>query len=231
MAQACTFGSVKLIVVAFTSIVMILGAALLAISIYLYVDDDNVYLSEEEVSGFESSTIIFIGMGAGAGMVIVSLIGLVGSLTKSSGTLIFFLILLFLTLVLEIGSGILGFVWRDSVQEDLPEEMGKKIFLFKTDKDVEKAWNKIHDKYQCCGRMGYKDWIAANHPSTPSSCEENFKKVGCYYEVERNLKRTLEMGSAALISLSLFQMLVMCFTGIMIIKLNRGEGSRHKQLH
>ena len=46
-------------------------------------------MSEEEVSGFEASTIIFIGMGAGAGMVVISLIGLVGGLTKSSGTLIF----------------------------------------------------------------------------------------------------------------------------------------------
>ena len=32
------------------------------------------------------------------------------------------------------------------VQEDLPKEMGDKIFQFKSDKDVEKAWNKIHDK-------------------------------------------------------------------------------------
>ncbi|CAB4012796.1 Hypothetical predicted protein, partial [Paramuricea clavata] len=47
---------------------------------------------------------------------------------------------------------------------------------------------------------------------------------GCYYDVEKNLKRTLEMGSAALISFALFQMLVMCFTGLMLIKLHRGEG-------
>ena len=36
--------------------------------------------------------------------------------------------------------------------------------------------------------------------------------------------------SRARLNYFLLKMLVMCFTGLMIIKLNRGEGNKHKQL-
>lgn len=55
----------------------------------MYVNDDSVYLAEEDVSGFDSGIVIFICLGAGAGMIIVSLIGLVGCITRSSGVLYF----------------------------------------------------------------------------------------------------------------------------------------------
>lgn len=55
----------------------------------MYVNDDTIYLAEEDVSGFDSGVILFVCMGLGAGMIIVSLIGLVGALSKSSGILYF----------------------------------------------------------------------------------------------------------------------------------------------
>lgn len=48
-----------------------------------------MYLAEEEVSGFDASTVIFIGIAAGAAMILVALIGLVGVLTKSPEALTF----------------------------------------------------------------------------------------------------------------------------------------------
>ena len=75
-----------------------MGAALLAISVFLYFDDDSVYLKEEDVSGFDSSVIIFIGMGAGAAMILFALIGLIGALTKSQGTLYLVSVIRFLSI-------------------------------------------------------------------------------------------------------------------------------------
>ena len=223
MGQACTFGSVKLILVTFTSIMMALGAALLAISIFLFFDKDSIVLHEGEVSGFDSETVVYIGIAAGGVMIIVGLIGLVGALTKSFGALYFFLFVLLLTFGLEIGGGIVGFIWRDQVQDDLPGEMEKAFKNYK-DADIKKAWDNIHEEYECCGRMGPTDFVLTIG-ERPSSCKN---EQGCYFEVEKNIKRTLEMGAASLIAFSLFQMLVMCFAGLMLLKLHRGEGKRIK---
>ncbi|CAB3998936.1 THAP domain-containing 11, partial [Paramuricea clavata] len=67
--------------------------------------------------------------------------------SKSTGVLYFFLLILVLTLILEIGAGIVGFIWRDDVQDDLPDEMGNALDKYKNgDMDIKKAWEKIHDK-------------------------------------------------------------------------------------
>ena len=224
MGQACTYGSVKLILVTFTSIMMALGAALLAISIFLYFDKDSIFLHEGELSGFDSETVVYIGMAAGGIMIVVALIGLIGALTKSFGALYFFLFILLLTFGLEIGGGVVGFVWRDQVQDDLPGEMKTAFEKYDDDADIAEAWDKIHEEYECCGRMGPTDFELTRGQRPPSCKNEQ----GCYFEVEKNIKRTLEMGAASLIAFSLFQMLVMCFAGLMLLKLHRGEGKHIK---
>ena len=52
-------------------------------------NEDGVALAEEDVAGFDSGIVIFICMGAGGAMILISIIGLIGAIFKSSGTLYF----------------------------------------------------------------------------------------------------------------------------------------------
>lgn len=62
--------------------------------------------------------------------------------------------------------GILGFVFREKVEQTMKYEMTASIKLYGSRHQVTRAWDLTQSRLRCCGYNGYRDW----NRHTPSTC-------------------------------------------------------------
>jgi tetraspanin-11 len=76
---------------------------------------------------------------------------------------------MFLIFVTMLIGGILGFVFREKVEQTMRYEMTSTIKLYGTRRQVTHAWDLTQSRLRCCGVQGFQDW---GRKTPPTCCQE-----------------------------------------------------------
>ncbi|XP_013776189.1 CD151 antigen-like [Limulus polyphemus] len=165
---------------------------------------------------YVSSAAILIA--TGVIVIIIAFLGCMGAFKEIKCMLLTFFIILFMIFITMLVGGILGYVFRNEVDEHMHSEMLKTVKQYMNDTPVTEAWDAVQEKFECCGMIPgedtshqpYKIWMDMNHnfkmtgPQVPSSCckskallsqcqrnpsEETTWMKGCYEELKEFVKR------------------------------------------
>lgn len=111
---------------------------------------------------------------------IMSFLGFLGAIKEIKCMLLAFFIILFMIFITMLVGGILGYVFRNEVDDRMYAEMLMTIKLYQNDSEVTDAWDEVHSRFHCCGmsmdkKPGYEIWPKRNAHFTgeykiPSTC-------------------------------------------------------------
>lgn len=156
---------------------LLIGLALIGGGSYLVHTGSN--LDFFTGSRFFSGAVIIIV--AGIITFLITIVGIVGAILLNKFLLGLYLIAVVLIVILEIVAGILGFVYRDQVEEQSTNRALEAItnnYRVNTsenyDSVVNAAIDEIQRDFKCCGWTGYQDWDNSTYFSDvmmyPDSC-------------------------------------------------------------
>lgn len=153
----CGIKCIKTLLFAFNFIFWLAGAAILGIGIWTEVDPGqfDAFLGN---SGYALPAKILIA--AGAFVMVVGFLGCCGAIKESRPLLGAFFACLFLIFAAEAVAGILGFLYRDRVEEEFTNTLKEEIqnnygeIIDSTDVNVDN----LQIRLECCGASNYTDW-------------------------------------------------------------------------
>ncbi|XP_076346271.1 tetraspanin-11-like [Tachypleus tridentatus] len=167
----------------FTANLLILFGGFVVFAIGIWTLADKSFMERLLGSNlYVSSGAILIATGLIA--VIIAFLGCMGALKEIKCMLLTFFIILLMIFITMLVGGILGFVFRNEVEEHMHTQMLKTVKQYMNDTPVTEAWDAVQTKFECCGiRPGgdtsylpYKIWMDMNQnfrmkgPQVPSSC-------------------------------------------------------------
>ncbi|CAN8003557.1 unnamed protein product, partial [Ixodes pacificus] len=128
---------------------------------------------------YVSSASILIA--TGVVVTIISFLGCLGAFKEIKCMLLTFFIILFMIFITMLVGGILGYVFRNEVDDRMYQEMVMSIPMYKNDSVVTDAWDAVQQHFQCCGvripprNDPYKVWALKNshfnqNHQVPESC-------------------------------------------------------------
>lgn len=182
----------KYILCLFNFIILVAGAGVLFVGVWIYADKDSLFslaknIDESAIPELEkfsqpevTTNIAYILMAVGGSMFVLSILGYCGALRESRCLLGFYGALLVLILILEITAGGLAFFYKDRAEDEVrailkgsitnnysvnPEDNAQSMFA-----------NLIMTKLHCCGVDNYTDFhesatfIATGLEVPPACC-------------------------------------------------------------
>ncbi|XP_076304160.1 CD151 antigen-like [Tachypleus tridentatus] len=129
-------------------IILICGIVVFSVGVWILADKSYM----ERLMGsnmYVSSAAILIA--TGVIVVIISFLGCMGSYKEVKCMLLTFFILMFIIFIIMLVGGILGYVFRDEVDEKMKKEMLNSIPLYGNDTAVTEAWDQVQKNLKCCG--------------------------------------------------------------------------------
>lgn len=154
----CGIKCIKTLLFAFNFIFWLAGAAILGIGIWTEIDPGqfDAFLGN---SGYALPAKILIA--AGAFVMVVGFLGCCGAIKESRPLLGAFFACLFLIFAAEAVAGILGFLYRDRVEEELTNTLKEEIqnnYGVKIDSTTNANVDNLQIRLECCGSSNYTDW-------------------------------------------------------------------------
>ncbi|XP_022251053.1 tetraspanin-9-like [Limulus polyphemus] len=129
-------------------IILICGIVVFSVGVWILADKSYM----ERLMGsnmYVSSAAILIA--TGVIVVIISFLGCMGSYKEVKCMLLTFFIFMFIIFIIMLVGGILGYVFRDEVDEKMKKEMLDSIPLYGNDTAVTEAWDQVQKNMKCCG--------------------------------------------------------------------------------
>ncbi|XP_048585621.1 CD151 antigen [Nematostella vectensis] len=182
----CGIKCMKYLLFVFNFFFWLSGLAVLGIGIWTKVDAGQ-FDSFLGSSGYSIPAWTMIG--AGAFVTFVGFFGCCGAVKESRCMLATFFALLLIIFCAEIVAGILGFIYRDKVQEEIKINLDEQIRnTYGYDSEVESHINNLQIQLKCCGGERPGDWLGSKWKRdlnkdkiVPlSCCTENANKTTCY---------------------------------------------------
>ncbi|XP_011404718.1 PREDICTED: CD63 antigen-like [Amphimedon queenslandica] len=186
MAELSSCGKLfRILFLIFNFIFLLIGIAIFALGIYLQVTTQtySFFTGSDVVSG--AVLLIVAGLITG----IIAGLGFVGACMKWRPLLVIFAIILVLIILIEVITGIIGFVFRDTLRESSGDEyqtrLNNTIRDYRRNQDepdydenLNNAMDTLQNTLECCGTFGPSDWgtlngdfIFENTGRLPSSCD------------------------------------------------------------
>lgn len=154
-------------------LVFLIGAGAVGVGAWQIAEgNDYEFLTEER---YASGAIVSIV--AGVIVMAVAFLGIVGGIALWRWALVLYALIVAIFIILEVTSGILGFVFRDEVEDKVGENALDAIQQFGNEsaEDATAVINRVQENFECCGWNNYTDWLDTsffNDSSMfPMSCE------------------------------------------------------------
>ncbi|KAK7490377.1 hypothetical protein BaRGS_00018356 [Batillaria attramentaria] len=161
MAVEGCYKCMKYVLMIFNIIVLLIGAVVLGLGIYIIVADYGVNKISVILGGddlYESGVILLIV--GGAVTIIISFCGCCGAWKENRILLgIYFVVMLLLT-IFYVAIVVIGFIFRDNITGHLRREAETSLvnkYGESKSKAVTERWNAIQQELECCGLTGDKN--------------------------------------------------------------------------
>ncbi|KAL9955400.1 hypothetical protein ACROYT_G036714 [Oculina patagonica] len=185
----CGIKCIKTLLFTFNFIFWLAGAAILGIGIWTEIDPGqfDAFLGN---SGYALPAKIL--MAAGAFVMVVGFLGCCGAIKESRPLLGAFFACLFLIFAAEAVAGILGFLYRERVEEEVTNRLKDEIknnYGVKIDATTDQNVDNLQIRLKCCGLSNYTDWLGSKWKENNkdkrvplSCCKEDANATTCNKE-------------------------------------------------
>ncbi|KAK3101371.1 hypothetical protein FSP39_003051 [Pinctada imbricata] len=209
---------------------LLLGVVVFCVGCYLKVSRSD-YTEILDSKEFQTGTALCIS--AGIIVVVVSLLGFFGLAQENQFLLALYFIAVVIIFSIEIAAGIIAFIYRDRIRDVLREDMLTGL----KDEKRRTAWNRVQEKYQCCGVNNYTDWegvySVVDTKTLPDSCcgytgcgtagGQVAWNIGCYRDAEDWLTENYILLALVAVVVGALQIILMISSIAMIVKIRRSK--------
>uniref|UniRef100_A0A1A9UM22 Tetraspanin n=1 Tax=Glossina austeni TaxID=7395 RepID=A0A1A9UM22_GLOAU len=164
----CCRQFVKYSLIVSNFIIFVGGATLFCLSLWTLVDRNfmNELLDTNLFSGA-----VYVLLVTSMTICVLSFVGCVGASKEVKCLLLTYFIIVVLIFVTMLIGGILGFVFRERVQQTMRQKLRSSMSLYGSRRDVTESWDQTQERLQCCGVDSWHDW---NRLIPESCCQEIF---------------------------------------------------------
>lgn len=129
---------------------------ILGVGVYLMVEKKEAYQSLSDLS-FDPAVLFVI---LGGALFLITFLGCLGALRENTFMLCCYASIVGVLLLVELSCGVLGFVFREKVEESIRERLSDAIRLYRDpDKpDLQLVIETVQTEFKCCGIASYDDW-------------------------------------------------------------------------
>ncbi|XP_077999376.1 tetraspanin-5-like [Glandiceps talaboti] len=147
---------VKYLLFGFNVIFWLAGGLFLGIGIWAWTEK-GTFSNITSLTNFVLDP-AFIFIIVGAIIFILGFSGCIGALRENVCLLRFYSVVLGIILFAELAIGILGFVYKDWVEDKIAGGITNIIVNYREDPDLQDLIDGIQQSLQCCGGASYQDW-------------------------------------------------------------------------
>ncbi|XP_013381926.1 tetraspanin-17 [Lingula anatina] len=149
---------IKYLVFGFNVFFWLIGAGVAAIGIWAWSEKD-MFNNISKLTGNFILDPALIFMIVGGVIFIIGFLGCVGALRENRTLLLIFCVLLGIIFLAEVVVGVLGFVYKDWLKEQITEQVKKFIINYREDPDLQNLIDWVQESWLlCCGASGPNDW-------------------------------------------------------------------------
>ncbi|KAM9794953.1 tetraspanin-17 [Neosynchiropus ocellatus] len=148
---------VKYSLFGFNIVFWLLGAAFLAIGLWAW-SEKGVLANLQAITDLRGFDPVWLFIVVGAVMFILGFAGCIGALRENTSLLKFFSVFLGLIFFLELTAGVLAFVFKDWIKEQLNIFLNNNVKAYRDDIDLQNLIDFAQKYFSCCGAHGPNDW-------------------------------------------------------------------------
>uniref|UniRef100_UPI00358E89D8 tetraspanin-5-like isoform X2 n=1 Tax=Myxine glutinosa TaxID=7769 RepID=UPI00358E89D8 len=149
LTKYCLFG--------FNIIFWLVGAAFLGIGLWAWAEK-GVLTNLPSITQLKGFDPVWLFLVVGAVMFVLGFTGCVGALRENTYLLKFFSTFLGLIFFLELTAGVLAFVFKNWIRDQLNLFINNNVKAYRDDIDLQNLIDFAQDYWQCCGAHGPGDW-------------------------------------------------------------------------
>lgn len=184
-------------------------------------------------SKFGSAPVLIIVVGAI--VFVVGFLGCCGAVKENYCMVTTFAVLLVLIFILEIVAGVIGFVYKEKVNDYATDALKKAIASYGTDEGVGKLMDLVQPEFKCCGVSGAADYnstkgadVCTKDQGGVKSCHEGkdctktlFSK-GCKETLINYIKSNMVLVGGVALGIAFIQLLGIVFA-CLLMRAIKGE--------
>jgi len=173
--QGCvTVSCVKTWFLVFTAVLLLFAIGIFGFGVWFLVTQNHY---EPILGSMTYITTLGLMLAAGLFSMIVCIFGIIGAVRESRFMVLGFFLMIIIVCLLEIVGGILAYVYRKDVQEEITRnlniEMVSNYGLPENEKKTD-AIDMLQKSYQCCGDTDYQVWKRTEwHKQDPPKTKPN----------------------------------------------------------
>ncbi|TRY97159.1 hypothetical protein DNTS_009643 [Danionella cerebrum] len=165
---------IKYFIFGFNILFWLLGVAFLGIGLWAW-SEKGVLSNISSITDLGGFDPVWLFIVVGGVMFILGFAGCIGALRENTFLLKFFSVFLGIIFFLELTTGVLAFVFKDWIKDQLNFFINNNIRAYRDDIDLQNLIDFTQEYWECCGAFGADDWnlnIYFNCTSTNPSREK-----------------------------------------------------------
>ncbi|KXJ24970.1 CD63 antigen [Exaiptasia diaphana] len=181
---------IRYLLFVFNALFWVMGCGVLSVGVWAIVQF-NDYM---KLSSHDFAIAAYILIGVGFFIAIVGFIGCCGALREHTCLLKTFAVILGFLFLVELGTAITGYVFRDEIKSGFNEGLDSALDKY-SDAGFKDVWDNMQSNLHCCGSKNYTDWFGKKkstsvswNTSVPESCCRT-KTKNCNVDVTLNPRK------------------------------------------
>uniref|UniRef100_A0A672JT33 Tetraspanin n=1 Tax=Sinocyclocheilus grahami TaxID=75366 RepID=A0A672JT33_SINGR len=135
----------------------LLGAAFLSVALWAW-SEKGVLSNISSITDLGGFDPVWLFLVVGGVMFVLGFAGCIGALRENAFLLKFFSVFLGIIFFLELTAGVLAFVFKDWIKDQLKFFINNNIRAYRDDIDLQNLIDFTQDYWECCGAFGPEDW-------------------------------------------------------------------------
>ncbi|XP_058886455.1 tetraspanin-5 isoform X1 [Acipenser ruthenus] len=148
---------IKYFIFGFNIIFWLLGVAFLGIGLWAW-SEKGVLSNISSITDMGGFDPVWLFIVVGGVMFILGFAGCIGALRENTFLLKFFSVFLGIIFFLELTAGVLAFVFKDWIKDQLNFFINNNIRAYRDDIDLQNLIDFTQEYWECCGAFGADDW-------------------------------------------------------------------------